>query len=381
MADVQRKVVYLRAVQCLVTGGAGFVGSTLALALKRDVDGVAVTALDNLRRRGSELAIDRLEAGGVTFVHGDVRSADDLAAAGPFDVLIECSAESSVHAGYDGSSSYVIDTNLMGAARCLEAARRHDAAVVFLSTSRVYSIPALRALPLERRGTRLALPDASAGPGWSVRGIAEGFSTAGTRSLYGTTKLAAELLVEEFHAMYGVPTIVNRCGLIAGPWQMGRADQGLIAFWAARHEYGGPLAYTGFGGEGLQVRDVLHVADLYDLVRRQLAAPARYAGQTFNAGGGAAHSVSLVELTAKCQARAGRTMAIGSVPETREFDIPSYVTDNTAVTAATGWTPTRGVDVVLDDVFGWLREYRAVLEGVVAPVAAPAPVGVPERTR
>lgn len=352
--------------KCLVTGGAGFVGSTLALLLKRDLDGIDVVALDNLRRRGSELAIDRLRAGGVEFLHGDVRSADDLAAAGRFDVLIECSAEPSVHGGYDGQTAYILDTNLMGAARCLDAARRHDATVIFLSTSRVYSIPALRALPLERRGSRLAIDASATGPGWSARGISESFSTAGPRSLYGTSKLAAELLVEEFHAMYGLPTIINRCGLIAGPWQMGKADQGLVAFWAARHEYGGPLAFTGFGGDGLQVRDVLHVLDLYDLIRVQMTHLTRLSGGVFNAGGGAANSVSLVELTEKCRARATRAIPMGRVPDTREFDIPWFITDNAFVTAKTGWAPSRTVDVVLDDVFAWLRANRAALESVVA---------------
>ncbi len=358
--------------KCLVTGGAGFVGSTLALLLKRDHEGLEVVALDNLRRRGSELALERLRDGGVRFHHGDVRSADDLAEAGPFDLLIECSAEPSVHAGYDGNPAYVIDTNLVGAARCLDAARRHGAGCIFLSTSRVYSIAALRALPLERRGDRLEIAAGGTGPGWSARGINERFPTAGTRSLYGTTKLAAELLVEEFHAMYGLPTIVNRCGLIAGPWQMGKADQGLIAFWAARHEYGGPLGFTGFGGEGLQVRDVLHVLDLYDLVRVQMAGLSTCSGGVFNAGGGAANSVSLVELTEKCRARSGRTISMGRERATRDFDIPYYVTDNTAVTEATRWTPKRSVDVVLDDVFAWLRAHRASLESVVAPVDSPA---------
>jgi CDP-paratose 2-epimerase len=357
-------------VKCLVTGGAGFVGSTLALFLQRDLAGIEVIAFDNLRRRGSELALDRLRAGGVTFRHGDVRSADDLADAGPFDVLIECSAEPSVHAGYDGSPAYVLDTNLTGAARCLEAARRYDASVVFLSTSRVYSIPALVALPLERRGDRLELPAGGTGPGWSARGIDERFPTTGPRSLYGTSKLAAELLVEEYHAMYGVRTVVNRCGLIAGPWQMGKADQGLIAFWAARHEYGGELSYTGFGGEGLQVRDVLHVNDLCDLVRVELTNLARLSGGVYNVGGGPAHSVSLVELTEKCRQRTGVAIAMGRVRETRAFDIPYYVTDNAAVTAATGWSPSRGVDQALDDVFMWLRANRATLEHVVAPSSA-----------
>jgi len=356
-------------VKCLVTGGAGFVGSTLALQLQRDVAGIDVMAFDNLRRRGSELALDRLRAGGVTFRHGDVRSADDLADVGPFDVLIECSAEPSVHAGFDGSPAYVLDTNLMGAARCLDAARRYDASIIFLSTSRVYSIPALVALPLERRGHRFELDPAAHGPGWSADGIAESFPTTGPRSLYGTSKLAAELLVEEYHAMYGMRTLINRCGLIAGPWQMGKADQGLVAFWAARHEYGGELAFMGFGGDGLQVRDVLHVDDLYDLVRLELTNLARLSGSVYNAGGGPANSVSLVELTDKCRQQTGRSISTGRVRETREFDIPYYVTDNTAVTAATGWAPTRSVDRVLDDVFAWLRANRAALEHIFDPLA------------
>ena len=83
-------------------------------------------------------------------MHGDVRSPGDLAQAGPADILIEASAEPSVFAGYRGDPDYIVETNLFGTAHCLEHARKHGAALVFLSTSRVYSIEALRALPLER---------------------------------------------------------------------------------------------------------------------------------------------------------------------------------------------------------------------------------------
>ena len=132
----------------LVTGGAGFVGSNLASFFKRDRPDATVVAFDNLRRRGSELALSRLRAAGVEFRHGDVRNAEDLAEAGDFDLMIECSAEPSVHAGYGASPAYVINTNLTGTINCLEAVRRCGAALVFLSTSRVYPIAGLRALPL-----------------------------------------------------------------------------------------------------------------------------------------------------------------------------------------------------------------------------------------
>lgn len=109
----------------LITGGAGFVGSNLAVAFKRNRSTATVMVLDNLKRRGSELALERLGASGVEFVHGDVRVSDDLAAVGPVDLLIDASAEPSVHAGYDGNPSYLIHSNLLGALNCLEHVRRH----------------------------------------------------------------------------------------------------------------------------------------------------------------------------------------------------------------------------------------------------------------
>jgi CDP-paratose 2-epimerase len=359
----------------LITGGAGFVGSSLALMLKRDTAELDVCAFDNLRRRGSELALGRLAAHDVRFVHGDIRSADDLAEAGAFDLLLECSAEPSVHAGYDGSPSYVLQTNLAGTINCLEAARRHQADVVFLSTSRVYPIAGLRALPLERRGQRLEIPDGAAGTGWSAKGITADFPLQGFRSMYGATKLASELLIEEYRAMYGLRTIVNRCGVLSGPWQMGKVDQGFLVLWAARHLYGGRLSYTGFGGEGLQVRDVLHVADLYDLIRLQIADLPRHSGSVHNVGGGHARSVSLAELTTMCRTHAGGSISIDATPRTSDADVPYYVADNAAVTAATGWQPARSLETLLDDVFTWLRRERAALEPVLGTAKAPAAAG------
>lgn len=349
----------------LVTGGAGFVGSNLALALRRDLEGARVVAFDNLRRRGSELILPRLKAGGVEFHHGDVRQPADLAEVGGFDLLLECSAEPSVHAGYGGSPAYVVDTNLNGTINCLEAARRNAAAMVFLSTSRVYPIAGLRALPLARGETRLDIPAGASGPGWSAAGVAADFPLTGARSIYGATKLASELLIEEYRAMYGMTCIVNRCGVLTGPWQMGKVDQGVVVLWAARHLFGGKLGYSGFGGEGLQVRDMLHVDDLYDLLRRQIADMAAAGNGVWSVGGGAGNSVSLRELTELCAERAGRRIDIAADPETRAADIPWYVADNAAATAALGWRPQRTVPAILDEIFVWLRENRAGLEPIL----------------
>lgn len=270
----------------LVTGGAGFVGAHLVLTLRSRGLADHVVALDNLSRRGSELALPRLRAGEVEFVFGDVRNPEDLDRVGPVDLLVECSAEPSVQAGYASDPRFLLKTNLVGTLNCLEYLRSYGGDLLFLSTSRVHSIAALRSLPLERRGARFSLPEGRSGPGWSPRGIALGFATQGYRSLYGATKLCAEMLIEEYAHVYGLWAVVNRCGVIAGPWQMGKVYQGFVSLWAARSVMGGTLRYTGFGGEGLQVREVLHVDDLTDLVALQLEKLEDHCGRVYAVGGG-----------------------------------------------------------------------------------------------
>jgi CDP-paratose 2-epimerase len=349
----------------LVTGGAGFVGSTIALNWKCAFPRAEVIALDNLKRRGSELALPRLRSGGVAFLHGDVRAPEDLDAVGPVDLMIECSAEPSVHAGYGQNPGYLVNTNLLGLINCLEHLRRSGGHLVFLSSSRVYPIAALRALPLEQRGERLVPSRGSDRPGWSAAGISEAFPLAGPRSLYGATKLAAELLIEEYRAMYGLRAVIDRCGVIAGPWQMGKVDQGFVVLWMARHLFGGALSYSGFGGEGVQVRDILHVEDLFELLVLQASTLDRLDGGVFNAGGGAAVSVSLRELTRHCAELTGRTLNIGCEQETRQADIPYYVSDCGLLSRKTGWQPKRDVAAVLGDIHRWLVKHRAQLEPIL----------------
>src|SRR3990172_3746260 len=111
----------------LITGGAGFVGSNLAIKIKKNNIKSRVIALDNLKRRGSELNMARLKDAGVEFIHGDVRNKEDLECIGPFDLMIECSAEPSVLAGYNESPAYLVNTNLLGTVNCLESVRKHKA--------------------------------------------------------------------------------------------------------------------------------------------------------------------------------------------------------------------------------------------------------------
>ena len=342
--------------QVLITGGAGFVGSSLAMSWKRTLAG-EVFAVDSLKRRGSELNLARLQAAGIPFLHADVRCPEDLDGLPDYDLLIDCSAEPSVHSGLAGTSRYLLNTNLIGTINCLEAASARQAAFLFLSTSRVYPIAALNSLAYHEEPTRFSwdvTQDASAG--LSRQGITEAFPLAGARSLYGTSKLAGELLIQEYVHARGLKALINRCGLLSGPWQMGKVDQGVVALWVARHHFGRPLRYIGFGGTGKQVRDLLHVEDLFDLVVRQCQRPECWDGRVYNVGGGPDMSVSLQELTGLCREVTGHDVPITSVSETHGVDIRIYITDSSKIEAEFDWRPRRDVKRVVRDIHAWLCE-------------------------
>jgi CDP-paratose 2-epimerase len=348
----------------LVTGGAGFVGSSLALALRRS--GMRVTALDNLRRRGSELNLERLGREGVTFVHGDVRSLEDLTSIAPApDLILECSAEPSVLAGYGESPEYLVETNLGGCFHCLELARRVKADFIFLSTSRVYPYRPLNELRFVEQETRFALSGDQDVPGASECGIAESFPLEGARSLYGMTKLASELMVAEYADAYDFRFVINRCGLITGPYQMGKTDQGVIALWMAAHYFGKPLQYIGFNGTGKQVRDFIHVDDLCDLVLEQIRNIDVYGNGVFNAGGGLAGSLSLLETTLLCREIAGKRIDIGSKSENRPADVRIYVTDYRKLAGVRGWRPRRDARTTLSDIHQWIQSDEARLKTIL----------------
>ncbi len=350
----------------LITGGAGFVGSNLAVRFRQALPQAQVVALDNLTRRGSELNLPRLRDCGVEFVKGDVRRGDEILGLDECDVIIDCAAEPSVHAGLDGDAHPLIETNFNGTFHGLEAARRWGAAFLFLSTSRVYPMANLNGCPFIEDETRFRWPDVVGSHGGiSGRGVTESFSTQGPRSLYGATKLASELLVEEYAFNFGVPAIINRCGILAGPWQMGKVDQGVVSLWVAAHHFRRRLSYLGFGGQGKQVRDMLHIDDLFDLLLRQVAKRSEWSGEAYNVGGGLERSASLMELTTLCEQTTGRRIEIESVAETSKVDLRIYVTDAGRVQRAFAWRPTHSVDDIVRDIHQWLLETSDVLEPVL----------------
>ena len=350
----------------LVTGGAGFVGANLSIALAARHPDWDVVALDNLKRRGSELNLPRLREAGVAFAHADVRELPDLMALDRVDALVECSAEPSALAGFEGGTEYVVRSNLLGAYHCLELARRDGAQFVFLSTSRVYPIEPLNALAYTENATRFELANEQEVPGASSAGISERFPLDGARTLYGATKLSAELLIAEYETAFGLSAVVNRCGVIAGPWQMGKVDQGVFTYWMLAHVFERPLSYIGYGGRGKQVRDLLHIEDLVELIEEQLLHPDEWAGTTANVGGGVGCSLSLAETTELCRELTKKTVPVEETAETRPGDVPIYVSDCRLLFDRTGWRPRRTAHEILEDILIWIRDNERAVSTALA---------------
>ncbi|HEV2814793.1 MAG TPA: NAD-dependent epimerase/dehydratase family protein [Solirubrobacteraceae bacterium] len=350
----------------LITGGGGFVGANLAVTLADRHPGWEILAFDNLRRRGSELNLSRLRDAGVTFVHGDVRSREDVLALTGLDAIVECSAEPSVLAGVGESPDYLVQTNLVGAYHCLELARREAAQLVFLSTSRVYPVKTLEQARYAETATRFELAPDQGVAGLSEHGVAEDLPLDGARTLYGTTKLSAELLIAEYAETYGLDAVVDRCGVIAGPWQLGKVDQGVFTFWLLAHRFGLPLRYIGYGGAGKQVRDLLHVDDLVDLVDEQLGDREKWAGRTLNVGGGREVSLSLKETTELCRELTGTTVEVPSANADRPGDLRIYLSDCRRLFALTDWRPRRDARTILADTLAWIdANERSVREALL----------------
>ncbi len=340
----------------LITGGCGFVGSNLAIKLKQEFPACRIIAFDNLKRRGSEINLPRLSKAGVEFIHGDIRNKEDLNSIGEITTLIEAAAEPSVLSGINSTPDYVLNTNLVGTINCLNYALKFKAKFIFLSTSRIYPIANLNRIDYTENNTRFNLSKNQTQSGITEYGITESFQLNGARSFYGTSKLASEMLIQEYAEFYGLQTVINRCGVLTGPWQMGKSDQGVIVLWLAKHYWNKELNYIGFGGEGKQVRDILHINDLYDLIKIQLSNIESYSNQIFNVGGGINTSVSLKELTGICQEVTGNKIRINRIPENRQADIPIYITDNSKIHSVSGWEPKLKPIDILSDIFRWMQK-------------------------
>lgn len=335
----------------LISGICGFVGSTLARGLL--AAGHQVTGFDSYIRPGSETNREPLTRLGAKVITADLRHAAEMDALPAADFVIDAAANASVLAGVDGktSSRDLVDHNLTGTVNLLEYCKRHQAGFILLSTSRVYSIAPLAALPVVAvKNAFVPDPKAKLPVGLSAAGLDETFATTAPISLYGATKLASEALALEYGEAFGFPVFINRCGVLAGAGQFGRADQGIFAFWVNAWLRRRPLKYLGFGGQGHQVRDCLHPNDLLPLLEKQLAAPKVTASdRVVNLSGGAASAMSLRQLSDWCEKRTGHHEVTrdGTV---RQFDIPWIVLDSAKAARIWHWQPVTPTTTVLEEI-------------------------------
>lgn len=336
----------------LITGICGFVGSTLAKAWLKAEPGLEIYGLDNFIRPGSERNRNVLLKLGVKFFHADIRQTSDFETLPAVDWVIDAAANPSVLAGVDGqtSSRQLIEHNLAGTINILEYCKRCDAGFILLSTSRVYSIAPLAEIAVETAGKAFH-PKAGQplSPGLSAAGISETFSTTPPVSLYGSTKLASEILALEYGEAFGFPVWINRCGVLAGAGQFGRADQGIFAFWINAWLKRQPLTYLGFGGKGYQVRDCLHPRDLVTLLQKQTTPCAAAKTRVVNLGGGIENAMSLAELSEWCHKRFG-PHTVTSNPDNRRFDIPWVVMDPALAREVWGWQPQTSINAILEEI-------------------------------
>ncbi len=352
----------------LITGICGFVGSSLAESLVELIPGIELFGVDNLLRPGSESNRSKLAERGIRFTHGDVRLRSDVELLPSCDWVIDAAANPSVLAGVDGRSSprQLSEHNLAGTLNILEYCRDRKAGFVLLSTSRVYSVRDLAALPVRPENDAFVFNEgAERSPGVSGAGITEQFPVRQPISLYGATKLASEVMAIEYGLTFGFPVWINRCGVLAGAGQFGTAEQGIFSYWLHAHAARLPLRYIGFGGLGHQVRDAFHPSDLAALAALQMRRDPPE-DPVYHASGGSGNAMSLAQLTAWCNDHFGKHEP---QPDTRPrpFDIPWLVMDHARVTQDFGWRPERRLSAILDEIGehvrhnpGWLARCGAV---------------------
>ena len=354
----------------VIAGGCGFVGSNLAISIIENIKDVRVSVFDSLFRRGSENNINRLREAGIAFIYGDARNSFDVQKLVDFDVMIDCAADPSVVSGSDGRFMPLVENNLATTLNLAQQCVSERASMIFLSTNRVYPYDILNGLEVCQSDTRWEFNYRLADiPGVSSNGVAENFPTSGFKTFYGATKLCSEEFLRELTGTSSFKVIVNRCGVVCGPWQMGKIDQGVMALWVAAHLKNQKLSYFGFDGMGKQSRDFLHVYDLSRLVLQQVSEllPENVVNtppyRLFNVGGGIRNVASLHELTLLCREASGHSPEIVSRSDiSRKGDLVAYATDNTAVSKEYNWRPRLSVRDAVNDTTEWMRAHPEILK-------------------
>ncbi len=338
----------------LITGGAGFVGSNLAAHLLRETD-LRVRVLDNLSRRGVEHNVAWLhslrDAGArLEMIEGDVRDRRDVhEAMRDATEVYHLAAQVAVTTSIDDPEAD-FETNALGTLRVLEAARRSPRKpfLLFTSTNKVYG--SLHGVAVTPGETRYLPVDPL------FRGVDE-TEQLDFHSPYGCSKGTADQYVRDYARIYNLPTVVFRMSCIAGPRQFGNEDQGWVAHFLYSALNGTPITVY---GDGRQVRDILHVADLTDAMLAARAHRRTCRGEIYNLGGGLERSVSVLELLRSIETQLGRPLDL-RFASTRPGDQPLYLSDTGKLERDTGWRPRHSLDDILRDIRTFWQENTALI--------------------
>jgi CDP-paratose 2-epimerase len=343
--------------KAIVTGSGGLIGSESATRLVEA--GYEVVGIENDTRAalfGPEASTahvtERLnrELSGFRTAELDIRDADAIdrvfAEGGRQIELVVHTAAQPSHdwAASDPQADFGINAN--GTLNLLEATRRHcsEATFVFTSTNKVYGDRPNR-LPLEELESRLELPQ---GHPW-FGGIDTSMSIDSTlHSLFGASKAAADLLVQEYGRYFEMPTVCFRAGCLTGPNHAGAQLHGFLAY-LMKCTVTGDL-YTVFGYEGKQVRDNLHSADLVDAFLLFAASPR--AAAVYNIGGGRENACSMLEAIELCERIAGRELRWEMSDRARVGDHRWWISDLDEFGAEHGgWRPKRDLETILREIY------------------------------
>jgi len=319
----------------LITGGCGFLGSNLAqhaLSL-----GLESCVFDNLSRLGSQQNLLWLRENGkpFTFVHGDIRNANDVARA-----VEAFKPEMVFHlAGQVAMTTSIanprmdFEVNALGTLNVLEAIRQHapQAGIIYSSTNKVYGdLEQYAYREEERRYVCIDHP----------RGFSEQVPLD-FHSPYGCSKGSADQYLRDYHRIFGLRTAVFRHSSMYGGRQFATADQGWIGWFcqmAAETRHGLRKTPFSISGNGKQVRDVLHAEDMIRLYFTAAQRIGDIAGQAFNVGGGVDNSLSLLELFDLLSELIGKPLSFTSGPA-RESDQRVFIADIERIASLTGWRP------------------------------------------
>ncbi len=331
----------------LITGGCGFVGTNLALFLHSK--GLKINCLDNLSRKGSIYNLKLLKERKIKNFKIDISNYKKFQKLPKYDFIIDCCAEAAVEVSKKDIDR-VINTNFLGTLNILKKVKKDKSRIIFLSSSRVYPIKDINSL-INKKIIKSKIQ--------INKTFNEKDNVLGPKTLYGFSKLSSEMLIEEFSYAFDLKFIINRCGVISGPLQFGKQDQGFISLWIWKHLNKKKMNYIGYGGLGNQVRDVLHIDDLCDLIFLQIKKFNKINNKMFTVGGSKKSYISLKQLTQICEKITNNKIKFSKIPKTSIYDIPYFITSNNHVTKIYNWKPKRNILKVVTDTFLWLKKNKS----------------------